>query len=78
MVSATIVASVCRFLSLHPPFSHMSEEDVQFVAAHCELAYYRNAEIILSPGSGVPEHCFIVKQGVVERLRADAGRNGAS
>lgn len=56
----------------------MSEEDVQFVAAHCELAYYRNAEIILSPGSGVPEHCFIVKQGVVERLRAEAGRNGAS
>ena len=56
----------------------MSAQDVEFVAAHCELAYYRNAEIVLSPGSGQPEHCFIVKQGVVEGLRPEPGRNGAS
>ena len=56
----------------------MSAQDVEFVAAHCELAYYRNAEIVLSPGSGPPEHCFIVKQGVVEGLRPEPGRNGAS
>ncbi len=74
MASPTIVASVCRFLSAHPPFSRMESEQVEFVATNVELAYYRNAEILLSPGGGPPEHCFIVKQGVVEGIRPEPGQ----
>ncbi|MCL4746941.1 MAG: CBS domain-containing protein [Burkholderiaceae bacterium] len=76
MASPTIVASVCRFLSAHPPFSQMDPEHLEFVATNVELAYYRNAEILLSPGSGASEHCFIVKQGIVEGLRPEPGQTG--
>ncbi|HWS74784.1 MAG TPA: DUF294 nucleotidyltransferase-like domain-containing protein [Quisquiliibacterium sp.] len=69
MASPTIVAGIRQFLVAHPPFAQMSAEDVDFVAAHLELAYYAPGETLLGPQDGVPSACYIVKQGVVEGVR---------
>jgi CBS domain-containing protein len=68
MTSPTIVAGVRQFLRMHPPFSLMAEQDLDFVARSVELAYFADREMLLGPASGPPSCCFIVKQGAVEGL----------
>lgn len=71
MTSPTVVAEVRQFLAKYPPFSQMHGEDVDFAARHLELAYFHHGETIVEPAGGVPDACFIVRQGVVEAVRAD-------
>ena len=76
MASNTLVANVRQFLSAHPPFSQMSEDDVDFVARNLELASFARDEVLIEPSSGVPAFCYILKQGVVEGFRQAPGATG--
>ncbi|MBN9462708.1 MAG: CBS domain-containing protein [Burkholderiales bacterium] len=74
MISPTLRAGVAQFLRAHAPFSMMSDDDLEFVARHVELAYYARGETLIGPDDGPPRACFILKQGLVEGLRRQPGR----
>jgi CBS domain-containing protein len=69
MTSPTIVAGVRQALSAYAPFSQLAEDDLDFVARRAELAYFARDEVIVSPASGAPTACWIVKQGLVAGRR---------
>lgn len=77
MAADTLVAGVVQFLGAHPPFSAMHADEVDFVARHVSLAYYARGEVLIGPEDGPPQHCFIVRQGLVEGSRRGASRDGA-
>ena len=77
MTSNTLVHSVRRFLGEQAPFSQMAPDDVEFVARRLELAYFSAGDVIVSPASGPPVCCWIVKQGVVDGLRPATGTAAA-
>ena len=70
--SATLIESVRRALAPHAPFSSMRDEDLEFVARRVELAYFGTGERIVSPQDGVPQRCWIVREGAVEGRRVGA------
>ncbi len=74
MASNTLLAGVVQFLREHPPFSLMSDDEVDYVARNVELAYYARGEVLIGPDHGAPQACFIIKQGLVEGLRRRADR----
>ncbi len=78
MGSPTINAALKQILLPHVPFSHMRAEELDFLLAHVEVAYYAPGETVLAPSDAVSDHCFIVKQGQVRGLLggtgADAGK----
>ena len=71
MSSPTVVAGVLAALEVHPPFSTMRVEDLDFVARRVELAYFAPGEVIVAPDSGTPGACWIVRDGMVEGRRPD-------
>lgn len=71
MSSPTIVAAVRAALEVHPPFSTMRGEDLDFIAGRVELAYFAPGEVIISPEAGTPDACWIVRDGVVAGRRPD-------
>jgi len=75
MTSPTIVAGVRQSLAAYAPFSRMRDEDLEFVARHAELAYFARDETIVGPDSGVPQGCWIVRQGLVEGRAPGAPAN---
>lgn len=77
MAAPTIVAGIRQLLLPHQPFAQMSAEDLDFLAASVEVAYYAPGEVLLAPDSGPPGQCFIVKQGQV-RAERPAGSQQAS
>lgn len=71
MVAPTIAAGLKQILSAHLPFAAMANEDVDFIVDNVEVAYFEPGETVLSPASGVPTHCLIVKQGRVQGETVD-------
>lgn len=66
MPSSTIVDELRRTLAAHLPFSAMERADLDHLIERSAVAYYAPGESLLRPDSGVPAHCFIVRQGRVE------------
>lgn len=73
MSAPTIIAGLKQLLGKHLPFSAMAPTDLDFVVENVDIAYYAPGEIILAPSAGVPTHCVIVKQGLVQGESADSG-----
>ena len=73
MSAPTIIAGLKQLLGKHLPFSAMAPADLDFVVENVDIAYYPPGEIILAPSAGVPTHCVIVKQGLVQGESADSG-----
>jgi CBS domain-containing protein len=71
MSSPTIIAGVRTALEVHPPFSTMRSEDLDFVARRVELAYFAPGEVIVAPDAGPPVACWIVRDGMVTGRRPD-------
>lgn len=72
MTSPSLVAEVRASLAEYAPFSQLDPRDLDHLAACLELEYFRHGETILAPEPGPPAACFIVRQGVVEAVRAGA------
>jgi CBS domain-containing protein len=66
MTAPTIAGGLRQLLTGHMPFSAMSAADVDYVIDSVEIAYFAPDELVLAPGSSVPTHCLIVKQGRVQ------------
>jgi CBS domain-containing protein len=73
MGSRSLDQAVVQFLKAHVPFSEMAHADLELLVSHLQLAYFARGEVLLEPDSGVPAACFIIRQGVVEGVRARAG-----
>jgi CBS domain-containing protein len=71
MPAPTIATGLKQLLARYMPFSAMAPEHLDFIVQHAEVAYFEPDEVVLSPGSAVPSHCHIVKQGHVRGETAD-------
>jgi len=69
----TIIAGLKQLLKEHLPFSTMAPAELDFVVDNVEVAYYAPGEVILAPSNGIPTHCVIVKQGLVQGESTDSG-----
>jgi CBS domain-containing protein len=69
MPAPTITAGLRQLLLPHLPFSRMSSDDLDYLLAQIEIAYYGPNEVVLKPEAAAPDHCLIVKQGRVRGLR---------
>ncbi len=67
--SASLMASVGRFLGEHAPFAQMASEDRDWVAKQLELAYFADGEVIVSAAQGEPDAAWIVHRGQVAAWR---------
>lgn len=70
-MNRALVEATRQFLQQHEPFSSIVPELLDQVVPAMQLAYFAKGEVLIEPASGAPSHCFIVKQGVVEGIRAD-------
>lgn len=64
-------------LRRHAPFSAMAREHLIELVAQLSLGYFPAGRRILSPETGVPQHLYIVRRGLVES-RVPAAGTGAS
>lgn len=70
-ISPAMLTATVEDLRRHAPFSEMDAEDVAWMAARLELAYYKSGDVILEPSNGVPDNFYVVRQGTVEAGDAD-------
>ena len=56
--------SIAR-LRPHAPFDTMREVDLQALVEQCELVYLPPGAILIDPGMGPPDACWIVRDGVL-------------
>lgn len=68
MTAPTITAGLKQMLAAHLPFSRMDDADLAFLISRVEVVYFAPNETVLTPSSGPPEYCLIVKQGRVRGL----------
>jgi CBS domain-containing protein len=78
MVATTVISGLKQFLAAHVPFSQMAEADLDFLAAHVEIAYYAPGETLLAAGEAVADYLWIIRQGAVRGVRAQAGDDEAA
>ena len=73
MSASTIVTGLKQLLGQNLPFSTMAPAELDFVVNHVSVAYYAPGELIVGPADGVPAHCVIVKQGMVQGASTESG-----
>jgi CBS domain-containing protein len=56
------------FLAKQPPFDALSTEDIERLASKVEVEYFGAGTVIVSAGSAVLDHIYIVRTGAVEVL----------
>jgi CBS domain-containing protein len=59
---------IADFLSRHPPFDTLTEEELARVAASAEIEFHPARAPILAPASMAAEHAYVVRRGAVELL----------
>jgi CBS domain-containing protein len=72
MSSKIIDESLLTFFKVHAPFSQMDDAALAHVLAKIEIVYFADHDLLLSPQTTAPEHCFIVKQGRVRGVRSQS------
>ncbi len=70
--ATTVLAAIRHVLLPHEPFSSMSAGDLDRIGRASKVRYFAPGEVILSPASERPSHCFIIRQGVVRGERPNA------
>jgi CBS domain-containing protein len=74
VVSApTLIAAARAFLGAHPPFSLLTDDDLEFLAQGLEIEYFASGETLIDPSAGVPAAMWIVRQGLVQGWRRPPG-----
>jgi CBS domain-containing protein len=70
----SLLQATAEHLARFVPFDGMAQEDLAWLAARLNLAYYGKGETLLAPADGAVARLFIIKQGVVsgEQANADA------
>ncbi len=65
----TVVSGLKQALVPHAPFSGMAAADVERVVRGSKIRYFAPGEAILTPSDARPDHCYVIKQGVVRGER---------
>lgn len=68
--SRMLISATVDFLRAFPPFDRMESEALEFLAERVKLAYFSKDTEIVSPGTGVVRHSFIVQRGKVQARQA--------
>lgn len=68
--SQMLISATINFLQAFPPFDRMEPEALEFLAARVKLAYFSKDTEIVSPGTGVVRHSFILQRGKVQSRQA--------
>jgi len=75
----TVVAGIRTALVAHPPFNAMAEADLQRLIRGMQLRYFAPGETIVAPTATRPDHCHVIRQGLVRSERAvSPGERGIS
>lgn len=64
--SQMLISATVEFLRAFPPFDRMEAEAIQFLAERLKLAYFPKGSEIVSPGTGVVKHSYILQRGKVQ------------
>jgi CBS domain-containing protein len=72
MTAKAIDESLLVFFKAHAPFSQMDEAALAYLLARVEIAYFADSDVLVTPQTTAPEHCFIVKQGRVRGVRPES------
>ena len=64
-MSNIIVHRVAEFLKRFPPFSFLSKEVLEKVAASVEIRYLEKGEILFRQGQAAEAHFYILKEGAI-------------
>ncbi|HQZ01825.1 MAG TPA: DUF294 nucleotidyltransferase-like domain-containing protein [Thauera sp.] len=67
-----LVESSTNFLRKFPPFNHMEDEALAFVAERAVIAFHPRGTDILTPEMGVPRHFYIIQRGKVHARQTGA------
>jgi CBS domain-containing protein len=59
---------IAEFLSVHPPFDTLSDDELAAVAAASEIEFAAAGTTILEQDVATPEHAWVVRRGSVELL----------
>jgi len=65
----TVVSGLKQVLVPHAPFSAMAAADLDRVVRASRIRYFAPGETILAPADARPDHCYVIKQGVVRGER---------
>ncbi len=68
-IASNVLAPVIAFLRQHAPFDRMEPADLEFLAQHSALGFYAKGEVVTTPGDGIAERFYIIKQG---RIRGES------
>jgi CBS domain-containing protein len=72
MPAKAIDESLLTFFKAHAPFSQMDDTSLAHLLAKCEIAYFADKDVLITPQATAPAHCFIVKQGRVRGVRPES------
>lgn len=70
-----IVRRVAEFLKRYPPFSFLSEEDLEKVATSVEIQYFEKNELLFRQGQPAEAHFFVVKDGSIILMEEKKGKD---
>jgi CBS domain-containing protein len=62
---------IAEFLRDNPPFDTLSEEELDEVAAACEIEYVEAGTMVLEQAVTTPGVAWVVRRGAVELLDGD-------
>jgi CBS domain-containing protein len=62
---------------MHPPFNAMADEDIERLVRGVRLRYFAPGETIVAPAATRPDHCHVIRQGLV-RSERDVGPSGVA
>lgn len=58
---------ILQFLQQYPPFNHMEQAHLMLFIEHAWLHFYSAGTVVTQPKDGVPNHWFLIRQGLVTR-----------
>ncbi|MFC3879551.1 DUF294 nucleotidyltransferase-like domain-containing protein [Algoriphagus namhaensis] len=70
-----IVNRVSEFLKRYPPFSFLSEEDLEQVASEVQVSYFAKDELLFRQGQPAEAHFFVLKEGSIVLLEEKGERS---
>jgi CBS domain-containing protein len=67
-VDNALIDATVEALRQHAPFDRMEREHVQWMVGRLALVYFAPQATVLAAADGVPEHLYILRQGIIAGL----------
>jgi hypothetical protein len=70
-IDSALIEATVEALRRHAPFDRIERKDLLWMVSRLSLVYFAPQAIVLVPEAGVPQHFFIVRQGIIAGLDPD-------